>query len=224
MAPAPENSVWALMNYTPPRGQCNHKTSLMSPKCSCLRFMLHPMKVVGLALIFHTKESYMENKSDDETIKRWAIEQKEEEQNQNSNSRKRPRRILEASTRYSVRTSISENAFPVDTPANHSSPSSQQAARPLMIEASNGLRPGTQTPDLIDLSDSYKPTALPRRDSLVPPTSEQEEQKPRIIVRLPPTCSYQALVPATMTPSRKTPSRQKFVTGALDLEGLLARY
>lgn len=41
----PKNSVWAAMSYTPPRGRCNHKSSLMSPACPCLRFMLHPIKV-----------------------------------------------------------------------------------------------------------------------------------------------------------------------------------
>jgi len=43
---APQNSVWSAMAYTPPRGTCNHKTSLMSPVCPCLRFMLHPVKVL----------------------------------------------------------------------------------------------------------------------------------------------------------------------------------
>lgn len=38
-------SVWAAMNYTPPRGKCNFKNGLMSGTCSCLRFMLHPVKV-----------------------------------------------------------------------------------------------------------------------------------------------------------------------------------
>lgn len=41
----PKNSVWSAMNYNPPRGRCNHKASLMSPGCPCLRFMLHPVKV-----------------------------------------------------------------------------------------------------------------------------------------------------------------------------------
>lgn len=41
----PKNSVWAAMSYVPPRGRCNYKTSLMSPACPCLRFMLHPVKV-----------------------------------------------------------------------------------------------------------------------------------------------------------------------------------
>lgn len=52
----PTNSVWSAMNYKPPRGHCNHKPSIMSPACACLRFMLHPVKVrqteISL-LIFH---------------------------------------------------------------------------------------------------------------------------------------------------------------------------
>jgi hypothetical protein len=47
-----KGSVWAAMNYTPPRGRCNHKTSLMSPACPCLRFMLHPIKVRTTSLGF----------------------------------------------------------------------------------------------------------------------------------------------------------------------------
>jgi hypothetical protein len=43
MANAP--NVWTQMNYIPPRGQCNHKPSLLAAKCPCLRFMLHPLKV-----------------------------------------------------------------------------------------------------------------------------------------------------------------------------------
>lgn len=41
----PSNSVWSSMNYTPPRGSCNHKNGMISNKCPCLRFMLHPVKV-----------------------------------------------------------------------------------------------------------------------------------------------------------------------------------
>ena len=38
-------NVWAQMNYTPPRGPCNFKQGVLSPRCPCLRFMLHPLKV-----------------------------------------------------------------------------------------------------------------------------------------------------------------------------------
>lgn len=92
-----------------------------------------------------------------------------------------------------------------------------------MIEASNERRPDTHTPDLIDLSyDGEIHSVRKLRDVMRAPAAGPE---PRIIVRLPPACSYQALVPETATrPSRKTPSRQTLVTGVLDLEGLLARY
>lgn len=43
MAPTP--NIWEQMGYVPPRGACNHKDSLLSPKCPCLRFMIHPHKV-----------------------------------------------------------------------------------------------------------------------------------------------------------------------------------
>jgi len=43
-------NVWTQMNYVPPRGQCNHKPSLLAAKCPCLRFMLHPLKVGLVAL------------------------------------------------------------------------------------------------------------------------------------------------------------------------------
>jgi hypothetical protein len=38
-------NIWGLMNYVPPRGGCNHKESLLSSRCSCQRFMIHPVKV-----------------------------------------------------------------------------------------------------------------------------------------------------------------------------------
>ena len=39
------SNVWTQMNYVPPRGQCNHKASILAARCPCLRFMLHPLKV-----------------------------------------------------------------------------------------------------------------------------------------------------------------------------------
>lgn len=38
------------MNYTPPRGRCNYKTSMIST-CECLRYMLHPVKANPLKII-----------------------------------------------------------------------------------------------------------------------------------------------------------------------------
>jgi hypothetical protein len=45
MAPAQESNIWLHMNYLPPRGSCNHKDSILTPKCPCLRFMIHPLQV-----------------------------------------------------------------------------------------------------------------------------------------------------------------------------------
>jgi hypothetical protein len=49
---APANSVWSSMSYTPPRGSCNFKNGMISNKCPCLRFMLHPVKVINYVLHF----------------------------------------------------------------------------------------------------------------------------------------------------------------------------
>ncbi|KAF2003660.1 hypothetical protein P154DRAFT_617564 [Amniculicola lignicola CBS 123094] len=84
MAAHPVPNVWTQMNYVPPRGQCNFKTSIVSPKCPCLRFMLHPLKSsssyecdgCGHHASFHN----MENKVEDEIRRKWEQEAKEKEQ------------------------------------------------------------------------------------------------------------------------------------------------
>ncbi|KAF2726244.1 hypothetical protein K431DRAFT_199057, partial [Polychaeton citri CBS 116435] len=68
-------SVWSAMNYTPPRGRCNHKAGMMSATCPCLRFMLHPVKAAtsfecdgcGHHASFHT----MDNPTDDAVAQKW---------------------------------------------------------------------------------------------------------------------------------------------------------
>ncbi|KAI4908410.1 hypothetical protein J4E90_009035 [Alternaria incomplexa] len=92
-------NVWTQMNYVPPRGQCNHKPSLLAAKCPCLRFMLHPLKSsssyecdgCGHHASFHT----MENKTEDEIRKRWEVEAKErtEQEAQQPRPKKRVRAI-----------------------------------------------------------------------------------------------------------------------------------
>lgn len=104
------------MGYVPPRGQCNFKQSLMSPRCPCLRFMLHPLKVKSH--LFHvasntdqskSSSSYecdgcghhasfhsMENRSDDEIRKKWEQEAKERAEREAEvaqRPKKRPRAI-----------------------------------------------------------------------------------------------------------------------------------
>lgn len=68
------------MSYTPPRGRCNFKASLMSPACPCLRFMLHPVKAAtsfecdGCA--HHASFHSMENAAEDAVVRKWAEEEK----------------------------------------------------------------------------------------------------------------------------------------------------
>lgn len=63
------------MSYVPPRGPCGYKTSLMSPTCACLRFMIHPVKAATSfecdGCGHHASYHKMENKTEEELIKRW---------------------------------------------------------------------------------------------------------------------------------------------------------
>ncbi|KAF2193708.1 hypothetical protein K469DRAFT_618958 [Zopfia rhizophila CBS 207.26] len=90
-------NVWTQMNYTPPRGQCNFKQSLMSPKCPCLRFMLHPLKSSSSyecdGCTHHASFHSMENKAEDEIRKRWELEAQEKEW-QEEKWTKQPRKRL----------------------------------------------------------------------------------------------------------------------------------
>ncbi|KAK5164866.1 uncharacterized protein LTR77_009530 [Saxophila tyrrhenica] len=71
----PANSVWSAMTYVPPRGRCNYKTSLMSPACPCLRFMLHPVKA-ATSFDFHS----LENPAEDAVLRKWEAEEAEVKQ------------------------------------------------------------------------------------------------------------------------------------------------
>ncbi|KAH7082952.1 hypothetical protein BKA63DRAFT_561147 [Paraphoma chrysanthemicola] len=93
-------NVWTQMNYIPPRGQCNYKQSVLSPKCPCLRFMLHPLKSASSyecdGCNHHASFHSMENKSEDEIRKKWeqeARDKKEEEQEGKARPKKRVRAI-----------------------------------------------------------------------------------------------------------------------------------
>ena len=62
------------MSYTPPRGPCSQKNSMLST-CACFRFMVHPLKAAtsfdcdgcGHHASFHK----MENHQDEEAVERW---------------------------------------------------------------------------------------------------------------------------------------------------------
>ena len=63
------------MAYIPPRGPCAYKTSLMSPTCACLRFMIHPVKAATSfecdGCSHHASFHKMENKEEDELLSKW---------------------------------------------------------------------------------------------------------------------------------------------------------
>ncbi|KAF2689914.1 hypothetical protein K458DRAFT_439054 [Lentithecium fluviatile CBS 122367] len=74
-------NIWSTMQYVPPRGQCNFKQSIMSAKCPCLRFMLHPLKSSSSyecdGCTHHASFHSMENKEEDAIRKRWEQAAKE---------------------------------------------------------------------------------------------------------------------------------------------------
>ncbi|KAF2874407.1 hypothetical protein BDV95DRAFT_592490 [Massariosphaeria phaeospora] len=79
-------NVWQQMQYVPPQGPCNYKLSLMSPKCPCLRFMLHPLKSGSSfecdGCSHHASFHSMENKAEDEIRKRWEQEARDKDKKQ----------------------------------------------------------------------------------------------------------------------------------------------
>lgn len=91
----PSNSVWSAMDYKPPRGRCNYKTSILS-SCPCLRFMLHPVKAATSfdcdGCSHHASFHSLENVAEDAILKRWSNEQ---ESTSSAGASKKRRRITE---------------------------------------------------------------------------------------------------------------------------------
>ncbi|THZ88844.1 hypothetical protein D6C84_00511 [Aureobasidium pullulans] len=75
----PPNSVWSSMNYTPPRGSCNHKNGMISNKCPCLRFMLHPVKAATSfecdGCGHHASYHNLDNPSEDAILAKWSAQE-----------------------------------------------------------------------------------------------------------------------------------------------------
>ncbi|MCJ1450928.1 hypothetical protein MMC28_001262 [Mycoblastus sanguinarius] len=71
-------NIWAQMAYTPPRGPCSQKLSVIS-SCPCYRFMIHPLKAAtsfdcdgcGHHASFHR----MESREEEEIARRWKAEE-----------------------------------------------------------------------------------------------------------------------------------------------------
>lgn len=114
-----KNSVWSAMDYKPPRGGCNHKASLISGTCPCLRFMLHPVKVnITLANLIsccitdciqaatsfdcdgcghHASFHSLENTAENAILEKWSEQEAIESQSTVGASKKR-RRIAAKAT------------------------------------------------------------------------------------------------------------------------------
>ncbi|KAF9700302.1 hypothetical protein EKO04_001293 [Ascochyta lentis] len=92
-------NVWTQMGYVPPRGQCNFKHSIVSPRCPCLRFMLHPLKSSSSyecdGCNHHASFHSMENKAEDEIRKKWEQEANDKAAREKEASQ-RPRKRLRA--------------------------------------------------------------------------------------------------------------------------------
>ncbi|KAF2853139.1 hypothetical protein T440DRAFT_487609 [Plenodomus tracheiphilus IPT5] len=93
------SNVWTQMNYVPPRGQCNHKASILAARCPCLRFMLHPLKSSSSyecdGCAHHASFHSMENRTEDEIRKRWEQEAKDKAENEDE-IQQRPRKRVRA--------------------------------------------------------------------------------------------------------------------------------
>ncbi|KAK0355547.1 hypothetical protein LTR94_008057 [Friedmanniomyces endolithicus] len=70
---APQNSVWSAMAYTPPRGTCNHKTSLMSPAATSF-------ECDGCS--HHASFHSLENPSEDAVLRKWAQQEADDKEQQ----------------------------------------------------------------------------------------------------------------------------------------------
>ncbi|CAO2655546.1 Nn.00g043490.m01.CDS01 [Neocucurbitaria sp. VM-36] len=111
-------NVWTQMNYVPPRGQCNYKQSVLSPKCPCLRFMLHPLKSSSSyecdGCAHHASFHSMENKSEDELRKRWEQEAREKaEREGEAEAQSRPKKRVRAIEYNNSNQLVSENELQV---------------------------------------------------------------------------------------------------------------
>ncbi|KAF2674144.1 hypothetical protein BT63DRAFT_473918 [Microthyrium microscopicum] len=93
------NNIWNLMNYIPPRGQCNNKDGILVSRCQCQRFMLNPLKAATSydcdGCGHHASFHILENKVEEEILKKWKTEAAMTQALNESNPRpkKRPRAI-----------------------------------------------------------------------------------------------------------------------------------
>ncbi|KAK3111491.1 hypothetical protein LTR53_013207 [Teratosphaeriaceae sp. CCFEE 6253] len=94
----PKNSVWSAMAYTPPRGRCNFKGSLMSAACPCLRFMLHPVKAATSfecdGCNHHASFHLLENPAENAVLEKWALQEATERESQAGATTSKKRKLI----------------------------------------------------------------------------------------------------------------------------------
>lgn len=77
------------MSYTPPRGACSQKLSIMST-CPCHRFMVHPLKAATSfdcdGCGHHASFHQMENPAEEEAARRWKAQAAAEREEKDSNT------------------------------------------------------------------------------------------------------------------------------------------
>lgn len=83
------------MSYTPPRGPCSQKLSIMST-CACYRFMVHPLKAATSfdcdGCGHHASFHQMENPAEEEAASRWRAQAEREEKNKRDEGSPTPKR------------------------------------------------------------------------------------------------------------------------------------
>lgn len=83
------------MSYTPPRGACSQKLSIMS-SCPCYRFMVHPLKAATSfdcdGCGHHASFHQMENPAEEEAARRWKAQAEREEKDKRDADTPAPKR------------------------------------------------------------------------------------------------------------------------------------
>ncbi|KAF1831954.1 hypothetical protein BDW02DRAFT_530848 [Decorospora gaudefroyi] len=146
-------NVWAQMNYVPPRGLCNHKASLIAPRCPCLRFMLHPLKSsssyecdgCGHHASFHS----MENQAEDEILKRWELEAKEKAE-RDEEAQPRPKKRVRAIEYNKEDENTGHTARAFINLARSQSPKPRAGAAPRKTGRAAGARAKSKSGELRD--------------------------------------------------------------------------
>lgn len=76
------------MSYTPPRGPCSQKNTYLIP-CTCLRFMVHPLKAASSfecdGCGHHASFHKMDNQKEEEITRRWKVEEAEKARGEKAN-------------------------------------------------------------------------------------------------------------------------------------------